>query len=212
MSARTAPRVEPHDALITALILDVRGFTAFAHRATAREAMAFIDELFGLALPVVEAHGGHTHRLLGDGALVLFGLPEPLPDHADRALEAAADVSAAVEHELGDRCRIGIGVNSGLVLAGTIVAGATEELTVIGDPVNVAARVQDATRELGEPVLVTEATRCLLERTADRLRPCGTIFAKGKPAPIAVYGLRAPAAVTMPGRPARTRGGACPPS
>ena len=113
MSARTAPRVEPHDAMVTALILDVRGFTAFAHRATAREAMAFVDELFGLALPVVEAHGGHTHRLLGDGALVLFGLPEPLPDHADRALEAAAELSAAVERELGDRCRIGIGVNSG---------------------------------------------------------------------------------------------------
>jgi adenylate cyclase len=212
MIARSAARVEPHHAMVTALILDVRGFTAFAHRTTAREAMAFVDELFGLALPVVEAHGGHTHRLLGDGALVLFGLPEPLPDHADRALEAAAELSATVERELGDRCRIGIGVNSGLVLAGTIVAGATQELTVIGDPVNVTARVEQATRDLDEPVLVTEATRCLLERAAGRLRPCGTIAAKGKPAPIAVYGLRTPAAVTMPGRPARTTGSACPPS
>ena len=73
----------------------------------------------------------------------------------------------AVEGDLGERCRIGIGVNSGLVLAGTIGAGTTWELGVIGDPVNVAARVEKATRELGEPLLVTEATRCLLERTAD---------------------------------------------
>ena len=86
--------------MITSLIVDVRGFTAFAHRETAREAMALLDELFGVAVPVLEAHGGHTHRLLGDGVLVLFGLPEPLPDHADRALEAAAAVSAAVEREL----------------------------------------------------------------------------------------------------------------
>ena len=60
---------------------------------------------------------------------------------------------AAVDSHFGERCRIGIGVNSGLVLVGTIGAGDVVELGVVGDPVNVAARVQDATRELGEPLL-----------------------------------------------------------
>ena len=64
----------------------------------------------------------------------------------------------AVESHFGERCRIGIGVNSGLVLVGAIGGGELRELGVVGDPVNVAARVQDATRELGVPLLVTEAT------------------------------------------------------
>ena len=183
-------RLEPRDALITALILDVRGFTAFAHRATAREAMAFVDELFGVALPPA----GGPRRPHPPAA----GRRGPRPLRAPRAAARPRRPRAGgggrraappSSRELGDRCRIGIGVNSGLVLAGTIVAGATEELTVIGDPVNVAARVQQATRDLGEPVLVTEATRCLLERGGDRLRPCGTIAAKGKPR--ADRGLRA---------------------
>ena len=85
---------------------------------------------------------------LGDGVLGIFGAPERLPDHADRALAAAADMLAAVESHFGERCRIGIGINSGLVLVGTIGGGGVSEFGVIGDPVNVAARIQDATREL----------------------------------------------------------------
>ena len=71
---------------------------------------------------------------------------------------------ASVESRFGERCRIGIGINSGLVLVGTIGGGELLEFGVVGDPVNVAARVQDATRDLGEPLLLTEATRRLLER------------------------------------------------
>ncbi len=181
--------MEPHHAMVTVLMLDVHGFTAFAHRATAREAVAFLNELFGVVVPILEAHGGHANKLLGDGVLGVFGAPHALPDHADRALEASVDIVTGVERALGDRCVIGIGVNSGLVIAGTMGAGATWELGVIGDPVNVAARVEKATRELEERVLVTEATRCLLERARDGLAPRGAIAAKGKPSPIPVYAL-----------------------
>ena len=147
--------MEPRDALVTALLLDVEGFTDFAHRATAREAVELLNELFAVTIPILEAHGCHVNKLLGDGVLSIFGAPEPLPDHADRAIEAGLDLLDAVENELGGRCRIRIGVNSGLVLAGTIGAGTTWELGVIGDPVNVAARVEKATREIGESLLVT---------------------------------------------------------
>ena len=105
---------------------------------------------------------------------------------------------------MGEHCRIGIGVNSGLVLMGTIGAGDVVEVGVIGDPVNVAARVQDATRELQEPLLVTEATHCLLEDEQIRLEPRGTLSLRGKPEPIAVYGV-APGSVTLPGRPPRRK-------
>ena len=180
-------RIEPEWAMVTVLFVDIRGFTTFADRSTAREAVAYLNEFFGLVVPILTAHGGHANKLLGDGLLGVFGAPEPLPDHADRALAAAADMLHGVESHFGERCRIGIGVNSGLVLVGTIGGGELVELGVVGDPVNVAARVQDATRKLGEPLLLTEATRALLEDGDSGIEGRGTLSVRGKPQPVAVY-------------------------
>jgi class 3 adenylate cyclase len=195
-------RVEPEWAMVTVLFVDIRDFTAFADRSTARESVAYLNEFFGVVVPVVSVHGGHVNKLLGDGVLAVFGAPAPVPDHADRALDAALDLLAAVEATLGDRCRIGIGLNSGLVLVGAIGADEIVEFGVIGDPVNVAARVQDATRDLGEPLLLTEATRLLLERERTGLESRGTISLRGKAEPIAVHTC---APVTLHGRPTRRK-------
>jgi adenylate cyclase len=181
--------VEPEWAMVTILVVDIRGFTTFADRATAREAVAYLNEFFSLVVPVLERHGGHANKLLGDGVLGVFGAPERIPDHADRALAAATEMLAAVESSFGERCRIGIGINSGLVLVGTIGAGGLAEYGVIGDPVNVAARIQDATRELREPLLLTEATRCLLDGSDTHLKAHRSLRLKGKSEPVAIYGL-----------------------
>ena len=140
-------RIEPEWEMVTVLFVDIRGFTSFADRSTAREAVEYLNEFFGLVVPIVAAHGGHVNKLLGDGLLGVFGAPSRCPDHADRALAAAQEMLASVESHLGERCRIGIGINSGLVLVGTIGGGDLTEYGVIGDPVNVAARIQDATRD-----------------------------------------------------------------
>lgn len=185
-------RVEPEWAMVTVLFVDIRGFTTFADRSTAREAVDYLNEFFGLVVPILAKHGGHANQLLGDGLLGVFGAPNPLPDHADCALAASRDMLSSVDSHFGERCRIGIGVNSGLVLVGSMGAGELVELGVIGDPVNVASRVQDATRDLGEPLLVTEATRCLLEREPSELEHRATLTLKGKAKPVAVHGLRIP--------------------
>ena len=116
-------RVEPEWAMVTVLFIDIRGFTTFADRSTAREAVAYLNEFFGVVVPILTAHGGHANKLLGDGLLGVFGAPDRCPDHADRALAAAEDMLASVESHFGERCRIGIGINSGLVLVGTIGGG-----------------------------------------------------------------------------------------
>jgi adenylate cyclase len=169
--------------MVTVAFVDIRGFTTFADRATAREAVDYLNGFFARAVPVVTRHGGSVNKFLGDGLLAVFGAPAPLRDHADRALAASAEIIEAVD----GHCSIGIGVNSGLVLVGTIGGGGMTELGVVGDPVNVAARVQDATRDLGEPLLLTEASRCLLEDGHAELEPRGTLNLKGKSQPIAVY-------------------------
>ncbi len=184
-------RVEPEWAMVTVLFVDIRGFTSFADRSTAREAVDYLNEFFELVVPIVVQHGGHANKLLGDGLLAVFGAPTPLPDHPDRALAAARSMLRSVESQFGERCRIGIGVNSGLVLVGTMGGGDLTELGVIGDPVNVAARVQDATRELGEALLVTGATRALLEAEAPGLARRGSLELRGKAKAVEVYGIQA---------------------
>jgi adenylate cyclase len=180
--------VEPEWAMVTVAFVDIRGFTTFADRSTARESVDYLNEFFAVAVPVVERHGGRVNKLLGDGLLGVFSTA----DHADRALAAAMDLIAEAP------CRIGIGLNSGLVLVGTIGARDVVEVGVVGDPVNVAARVQDATRELAEPLLLTEATRVLLDGAPD-LEPRGALALRGKAEATPVY------SVTLPGRLARRK-------
>src|SRR5215213_11194746 len=121
--AQMKVRVEPEWAMVTVVFVDIRGFTAFADRSTAREAVAYLNDFFRLIVPILTEHGGHANKLLGDGLLGVFGAPDRLPDHADRALAAASDMLVAVKSQFGERCGFGIGVNSGLVLVGTIGGG-----------------------------------------------------------------------------------------
>jgi adenylate cyclase len=179
--------IEPEWALVTVVFIDIRDFTTFADRTSAREAVAYLNRFFDVVVPIIAKHGGHANKLLGDGLLGVFGAPERLGDHADRALAAAVEVVGAVDAEFGEHLRIGIGLNSGLVLVGTIGGGGLFEYGVIGDPVNVAARVESSTRDFGVPLLLTEATRCLLDPPDPRLEARGSVQLKGKAAPVTVY-------------------------
>jgi class 3 adenylate cyclase len=165
---------------VSVLFLDIRSFTAFAERSSAREVVDRLNGFFERVVPVLAEHGGHANKFIGDGLLGVFGAPDRLPDHADRAVAAALDIAALVREVYGDELRIGIGVNSGPVVAGTIGGGGRVEFTVIGDPVNTAARVEQVTRETGDEILITEATRCLLvgEKCTFEERP--TVELKGK--------------------------------
>ena len=159
--------IEGQEREVTVMILDVRDFTAFAQRSSARETVTFLNDLFGIVVPCVTEHGGHANKFLGDGLLAVFGAPDRLPDHADRALAAAGDIAAALARRFGDEVRFGIGINSGPVVVGSVGGGGRLEFAVIGDPVNVAARVENLTSETGDIVLLTEATRCLLTEGAE---------------------------------------------
>jgi adenylate cyclase len=183
--------VNGEDALVTVLFVDIRDFTPFAEAASAAEAVARLNQFFGLVVPIVTKHGGHANKFVGDGVLGVFGAPDRLADHADRALEAACELAEAVEEKFGDRLQIGIGINSGPVIAGSIGGGGRLEFTVIGDPVNVASRVERATRETGDIVLLTEATRCLLTRPPGDLQPRGSMPLKGKSGDVALWSAKA---------------------
>jgi class 3 adenylate cyclase len=152
------------EVVVSVLFLDVRGFTTMAESASAQEVVATLNELYEQVVPAILRHGGHANKFIGDGLLAVFGAPERLPDHADRAVAAALDVAACVRSRFGGSLRVGIGVHSGPVIAGTIGGGGRLDFTVIGDTVNTASRVESATRATDDDVLVTDATVALLER------------------------------------------------
>jgi class 3 adenylate cyclase len=184
--------IEGQEREVTLLILDVRDFTEFAERSSARETVAFLNDLFGIAVPRVTEHGGHANKFLGDGLLAVFGAPQRLDDHADRAVAAARAIADALADRFGEEVRFGIGVNSGPVVIGSVGGGGRLEFAVIGDPVNVAARVERLTRETGDTILITEATRCQLVRgrTIDvEPTPRGEFALKGVSEPVPIYSL-----------------------
>ncbi|MEA2472542.1 MAG: adenylate cyclase [Thermoleophilaceae bacterium] len=179
--------LEGEEVEISIVFVDIRDFTAFAERASARETVSYLNDFFGLAVPILTDHGGHANKFIGDGILGVFGAPERMRDHADRAVHASCDLARATSERYGDLLRIGIGINSGPVSAGTVGGGGRLEFTVIGDAVNVAARVERATRETGDTVLLTEASRCLLTDDRIEVEPRGELPLKGKSEPVALY-------------------------
>jgi adenylate cyclase len=143
---------------ISIMFMDVRGFTAFSERAPAREVVARLNELYEVVVPLITGHGGHANKFIGDGLLAVFGAPERQPDHAERAVNAALAIAEQVRLCFAGRVRVGVGVNSGSVVVGTIGGGGRLDFTVIGDTVNTAARVESATRTTDDDVLITKAT------------------------------------------------------
>jgi adenylate cyclase len=172
---------------VTVVILDVCDFTEFAERSSPRETVAFLNEMFGIAVPCVTEHGGHANKFLGDGLLAVFGAPERREDHADRAVAAARGIAEKLAEHFGDEVRVGIGVNSGPVVIGSVGGGGRLEFAVIGDPVNVAARVEHLTREIGGTILLTEATRCLLSDIDADIQSRGEFALKGVSEPVPIY-------------------------
>jgi class 3 adenylate cyclase len=174
------------EADVSLLFCDVRDFTGFASRADAQEVVAAINMLFETVVPIIAHHGGHVDKFIGDGLLAVFGAPERFDDHADRAVRAAVGIAQRVNHGDGDLLQVGVGVNSGQVVAGSIGGAGRLNFSVIGDAVNVAARVEAATRELGDEVLITASTRDRLGDVID-LEARGARPLKGKDQPVELF-------------------------
>ena len=174
---------------VTVMFVDIRDFTPFAESNTAEDTVSRLNALFDIVVPAVVDAGGHVNKFLGDGALAVFGAPNELVDHADAAVGAAVLVDRLVAERFGGELRIGIGINTGQVIAGTIGGGSKLEFTLIGDTVNVAARVEQLTKTTGDTILLTQQTIDAL--TA---RPAGLVdreahALKGKSADVHVYAM-----------------------
>jgi adenylate cyclase len=148
---------------VSVLFVDVVGSTALAAELAPEEVVARLNRFFAIVVEVVERHGGVVNKFEGDGGLCLFGAPAVQPDHASRALACAQALHAALAADGG--LDAAIGVSGGTVVAGWMGAESRFEYTVIGDPVNEAARLTDLAKR--EPGRVVAAARTVRQAGAD---------------------------------------------
>jgi adenylate cyclase len=158
-----ATQAEPPSEMRTVcvLFLDIRGFTAMTRTRAAGETVALLNDFFGEMIEIVDKHGGIINKFLGDGFLALFGAPLEDPKAATNALAAARGMLAAVDDWNRRRpdktLRVGIGIHIGEAVTGTVGSPQRKEYTVIGDTVNLAARLEQLTKETGSRLLVSSS-------------------------------------------------------
>lgn len=202
--AREGTDLRGEELELSILFMDVRGFTAFSERAPAPEVVARLNALYELVVPIILHHGGHANKFIGDGLLAVFGAPERHADHADRAVAAAIQIASDIGKRYRGELRVGLGVNSGSAVVGTIGGGGRLDFTVIGDAVNTASRVESATRETGDDLLITQQTRRLLTRPHANWDERPPVALKGKSDAIRLF---APTAVVPDGHETPRPGG-----
>jgi class 3 adenylate cyclase len=176
------------------LFADVRGFTSFSEKNSPEEVLRTLNRYFERVVHVVAAHEGYLNKFIGDAVMVVFNAPLDQPDHAERALRCAkamqaelAGMNARGEFGAGHRLEIGIGVNSGPLVAGNVGGEERTEYSVIGDTVNTASRLCSKASP-GEILVGAGCARAADEQDLEGIAP---LTVKGKAEPLEVFRVRA---------------------
>jgi adenylate cyclase len=180
---------------VSVLVSDLRGFTTLSETMPAEQVAAHLNEYFPAMIGAIFAERGMINDFIGDGILAVFGAPLPDPDHAWRAARAAMGMQAALERlnqEWARRgvptLRMGIGIHTGVVFAGNVGGRDRIKYTVVGDTVNVTARLEGVNKELGTTTLITAETREAIGGLVET-QYRGAVPVKGRAEPLQVYEL-----------------------
>ncbi len=179
---------------ISVLFCDIRGFTTISEGLPPEKVVQLLNEYFERMVEVVFRNNGTLDKFIGDGMMVIFGAPEDDPYQEEHAVKAALEMQAELRG-LADKwkpeglnLRIGIGINSGPAIVGSIGSSRRMEYTAIGDTVNLASRLESATKELGVGILISEYTHNAL-RGSFQFRNMGSVHVKGRADPVLTYSI-----------------------
>lgn len=186
------------EAECTVMFSDVRGFTTFSESSEPARVIDILNHYLTEMTEAILEHGGTLVSYMGDGIMAVFGAPLAQPDHADRALAAACEMLQvrlpsfnewAREQGIGDGFQMGIGLNSGKVMAGNVGSLQRLEYTVIGDTTNTASRLEGMTKGTGHQLFVAESTRELLSGDAPALVFVDDLPVRGRQTTIRIWSL-----------------------
>ena len=182
---------------VTVLFSDVRSFTTMCEALAPQEVLGILNRYFTRMSAIVEAHGGVVDKYVGDAIMALFGAPLANPDDADRAMETALEMCEALD-ELNTRqqvrgypaIKVGIGINTDVVIAGNMGSQTRLNYTVIGDGVNLASRLEGLTKTPEYATRIIISRRTLAKAKGQyQTRPLGEVAVKGKQKPTEIYAL-----------------------
>jgi class 3 adenylate cyclase len=179
------------EGMATILFTDIRSFTSIAEKLSPKETLAFLNEFMRRMQPVIHQHGGFINQFVGDEIMAIFYLS----GHEDKAIEAAIDMRKTLNAHNRERLErgeppidIGVGVNTGKVIWGTIGSEVRMESAIIGDTVNLASRLQNLTKHYGVGVLVSEsAFREISNPEKFCYREIDVVQVRGKTRPVVIY-------------------------
>jgi adenylate cyclase len=183
---------------VTVLFSDIRGFTTFSEARDPGEVLRILNRYHEEMTEAVMGHGGTLVSFMGDGIMAVFGAPIEQADHADRAYAAATEMLATRlpefnrwmrEQGVEDEFQIGIGLNSGPVMAGNVGSRRRLEYTTIGDTVNTAARLEGMTKGTGHSLFLANSTYELLASKDGELAFVDSLPVRGRAEEIKVWSL-----------------------
>ncbi len=179
--------------IATVFFSDIRSFTSISEKMTPAEVVAFLNEYMTLMVEIVHKHGGVVDKFIGDAIMAVWGAPVSKPNDVENAVNAALEMRAVLHRfnqGRGSRTkpviRIGMGLNTGEVLAGQIGSNDRLEYTVIGDAVNLASRMEGLNKTFGTDILITQNTYELVKKKFVCL-PLHKVKVKGKEEAQRVY-------------------------
>jgi adenylate cyclase len=178
---------------VTILFSDIRNFTGLSELMSPRQMVATLNDYFTEMVDVIFEHGGTLDKFMGDAIMAVFGAPFITPDDPDKAAHTAIEMMARLEafnrrqiEQAASTLEIGVGINSGTVVAGTIGSPRRMDYTVIGDQVNLAARIESANKYYGTKILVSEHTAARFGQTY-RMREIDRVKVAGRQAPVGLF-------------------------
>ena len=185
------PDLRSENKNVCVMFLDIRNFTGFAEKRTPEEVVQYLESLFEFMIEIVNRHHGIINKFLGDGFMAVFGAP--LSDGKDcaNAVDAAEEILARVQDEVNAGTilptTVGIGLHAGEAVTGSIGSALRREYTVIGDVVNLAARIEKLNKEFHSQLLISEMVWQAVNEGARKAVPMGAVQVKGREQSIQVY-------------------------
>jgi class 3 adenylate cyclase len=180
----------------SAMFTDIRSFTTLAERQDPSDTIDLLNSYYALMFDAITGKGGTVNQMLGDGIMAIFGAPTPQEDHAERAVRAAVEMIELIEGfnqqqalENKSQIEIGIGIASGQMIAGFTGTQNRATYTCVGDTVNLAARIEDYTKQAGKPILFDKFTRKKLPDDI-RVENLGEVSFKGKQQAVQVFAIQ----------------------
>jgi class 3 adenylate cyclase len=176
----------------TILFTDIAGFTTIAEYLAPHELVAVLNDYLETVLAPIRAHGGVVNTFIGDGLFASFNMPLACGDHAGAAVRAAIDIQRAVgSRTFGDQgvaLDTRIGISTGPVVGGSVGAGQRLSYTLLGDTVNLAARLEELNKQYGTRILVSQSTR---EAGGDGcvFQPLGSVVVRGRSDAVAIFSI-----------------------